>query len=104
MTHSLASAGNPHSPAPSSRFKFNLNDWVYFTPNEQTEPYLRDVSTALFNKPHMVEKHGYHLNLRRGHDGRCKWQIWEFMQIFGPAMALGNSFPIEPEVEFEHAE
>lgn len=108
--HSLSGAGNRRSPAPSSRFKFDLNEYVWFKPiHGRAERYIADRAERIASrlvKPGVSHKYLTELymeTLDRDENGWCRWQAWRFIQVFGESMQIGTMPVVEIEVEFEHA-
>lgn len=106
--HSLPGAGNPHSPAPSSRVRFNLNGYIWFRPilpiaNEFLAEEAKRIARPYAGTPHHQKVIDIFMRqITPDADGWCKMQGWEFMNTFGPGMIPGSPALFERmEVEIE---
>lgn len=83
----------------------NINDFVKVKLNQKgKEIYFHLYDDARRN---MVENKGYYPEYLQPRypkvdtDGYSKFQLWEFMQIYGECMVMGTDLPFETNLVFE---
>lgn len=67
--------------------KINLNDWIKI----KLTPYGEDVYRIFYCRLKLEP-----LPLRKDKDGYVSFQLWDFIQIFGSYIYMGNKNVIEP--------
>lgn len=75
--------------------KFNINDYVWVKLNDKgKELYLRsfDDIPLEFRRVRLLEVDS---------DGYSKFQMWSFMQIFGPHISMGFNPPFDTTIKFD---
>lgn len=77
--------------------KININEYIKVKLNDKGRKILYDqylhyrkhVTGLKFKEP------------QEDSEGYSKWQLWHFMQTFGPEIALGNDLPFDADILIE---
>lgn len=74
--------------------KVNLNDSISFAPSVYGRDYYRKRMESILKG----RSAGFSLELKTDASGRCKMQLWDFINVFGDAFRLGHETPCDPRV------
>lgn len=79
--------------------KFNLNDSVFVKMERKGYEIWIDFYNNIFEKEPQKNNLEYYIS-KADKNGYVKFQMWEFMQIFGPEINLGTRSPFFTNVYF----